>query len=190
MHTQIPKLFRGGLTICRWRSCATLAATAVVAAFALAVGSAGPVGSPASGPRFTAIQRQELAALTPAQRMAFDHVAVVAFSRGGAEAGTGTMPTPGQPILAAQSWSWGHTGTHLWVIMTYTDVHNGALAGMVADCLAMIKIARLPGLLNRLCGALAGTLTHYSNGYVPMNNHGVWAAIYWWPPGLVDGGRW
>jgi hypothetical protein len=80
------------------------------------------------------------------------------------------------------------------VILTYTDVHNGLLAAMGADCLAMLKVARVDFWpMTLACTSMVSLLAHLSNGYVPMNNHGVWAALYWgWPepPGYITGGRW
>lgn len=167
-------------------------ALAAIVAVVVAVTSAGTTSATTVGSNtvhFSAEQLNELADATTAQKEAVDHAIVTAFSRYG-EAGTGTMPVPGQPVLAARDWSWGHTSTHIWVIMTFTDVHDGLLNGMKADCLAMLALEKMKGPFGYLCGTFVGLLAHYSNGYRPESNAGVWAALYWLPPGKITGGTW
>ena len=138
---------------------------------------------------FSAAQVSELADATTVQKDAVDHAIVTAFSRYG-EAGTGTIPVPGRPVLAAEDWSWGTTSTHIWVIVTFTEVHDGLLRAMGGDCLAMLAVAKMKGPFGYLCTAFVGLLAHYSNGYRPESNAGVWAALYWYPPGKLTGGTW
>ncbi len=136
-------------------------------------------------PHFSRAQVQQLAHTTPGQRQAIDHALAASFSRH-AKAGTGPMPAPGQPSLTAKSWSWGITGSHVWIIMSFTDIHDGALAGINADCRAMFAVAKV-SQFSWLCGGLNQLLTHLSTGYRPESNHGVWAALYWWPPKIQYG---
>jgi hypothetical protein len=136
-------------------------------------------------PHFSGSQVQQLAHTTPGQRQAIDHALVASFSRY-AKAGTGPMPTPGHPSLTAKSWSWGITGSHVWIIMSFTDIHDGALAGINADCRAMFLVAKV-GQFSWLCSGLNQLLAHLSTGYRPESNHGVWAALYWWPPKIQYG---
>jgi len=138
-------------------------------------------------PHFSGAQVQQLGEATLAQREAVDQAIVTSFSRY-AEVGTGAMPTPGQPSLAAKTWSWGSTSTHIWIIMSFTDIHNGALLGITADCVAMFQVAKV-GRFAWLCTGLEQLLAHLSYGYTPESNHGVWTALYWWPP-KVQYGYW
>ena len=99
------------------------------------------------------------------------------------------MPTPGQPVLTAKSWVWGVTGTHVWFILSFTDIHNGALAGITGDCVAIFATVHATKFA-WICGGLEQLLAHLSYGYRPESNHGVWAALYWWPPGKLQHGYW
>jgi hypothetical protein len=99
------------------------------------------------------------------------------------------MPGPDQPTLAAESWAWGITGEHIWVIMSFTDVHNGLLAAITGDCEVMLAVAHATEF-DFMWGGIEQLLAHLSNGYRPESNHGVWAALYWWPPGEIQDGYW
>jgi hypothetical protein len=161
-----------------------LSVAAAIAAVAFIAMPARPTSN-STVPRFSGAQVQQLARATPAQRQAIDYALVASFSRY-AKAGAGPMPAPGQPSLTAKSWSWGITGTHVWIIMSFTDIHNGALAGITGDCIAMFQVAKVGGFA-WLCGGLEQLLAHLSYGYSPESNHGVWAALYWWPPKIQYG---
>jgi len=165
--------------------------SALAAAFAFVpTGSAPHTAAPglSETTQFSTAHVSEMAHATPAQRKAIDRAIVESFGRYG-QAGTGAMPAPGQPTLAAKAWSWGITGEHVWVIMSFTDVHNGLLAAITGDCIAMLAVAHATEF-DWLCGGLEQLLAHLSNGYRPESNHGVWAALYWWPPGEIQDGYW
>lgn len=81
-----------------------------------------------------------------------------------------------RPALAT-----GITGDHFWVIVSYADVANGAIAVAERAC-----EAKLPGWL---CSTAGDLLSSWASGWGWASNHGVWAAIYWLPP-HVTGGRW
>jgi hypothetical protein len=171
-----------------------LMAAAALVAVAFIVMPARPGIAPArsapnsTAPHFSPAQVRELAQATPAQRSAIDHALVTSFSRY-ARAGTGSMPAPGQVSLTAKAWSWGITGQHVWIIMSFTDIHNGLLGAITGDCIGMFQVAHATAFA-WLCGGLEQLLAHLSNGYRPESNHGVWAALYWWPPGEVQSGYW
>jgi hypothetical protein len=165
---------------------AALSVAAASAAVAFIVMPAQPAANSAV-PHFSGAQVQQLGGATLAQREAVDQAIVASFSRH-AEAGTGAMPAPGEPSLAAKSWTWGFSSTHVWIIMSFTDIHDGALVGITGDCVAMFQVAKV-GKFAWLCGGLEQLLAHLSYGYTPESNHGVWAALYWWPP-KVQYGYW
>lgn len=105
---------------------------------------------------------------------AFGGVAVVAPAGPGASgpvAGAGLRPN-----LAT-----GITGDHFWIIVSYADVVDGAIWAGVRACQT-----KLPSWL---CTEAGNLLSSWAAGWGSANNHGVWAAIYWWPP-HITGGRW
>jgi hypothetical protein len=75
----------------------------------------------------------------------------------------------------------GITGDHFWIIASYADIADGAIWAGVRACQT-----RLPAWL---CTEAGNLLTSWASGWGAANNHGVWAAIYWWPP-HITGGRW
>lgn len=96
-----------------------------------------------------------------------------------ATVGTGSSATPragAQPNLAT-----GITGDHFWIIASYADIADGAIWAGVRACQA-----KLPAWL---CTSAGNLLTSWAAGWGAANDHGVWAAIYWWPP-RITGGRW
>jgi hypothetical protein len=167
-----------------WLAGGMLTVTAALAAVAFLIIPARPTAS-SPVPHFSGAQVRQLAQATPAQRQAIDHALVASFSQF-AKAGTGSMPEPGQPTLTAKSWSWGVTGQHVWIIMSFTDIHNGLLTAITGDCVGMFAVAHASGYA-WLCGGLEQLLAHLSNGYRPESNHGVWVALYWWPPSVQYG---
>ncbi|CRK59284.1 hypothetical protein [Alloactinosynnema sp. L-07] len=78
-------------------------------------------------------------------------------------------------------WATGMAGDHFWITASYADVASGAISGAVWACKR-----RLPGWL---CDTAGRLLKEWAKGWGSASNHGVWAAVYWWPP-RVTGGRW
>jgi hypothetical protein len=76
----------------------------------------------------------------------------------------------------------GFNWDHFWVIASYADVASGAFAAATAACLT-----RLPWYI---CAPVGTLLTTWSRGWGWASNHGVWAAVYWWPFLYTTGGRW
>jgi len=74
-------------------------------------------------------------------------------------------------------------GDHFWVIASYLDVVDGAINVGEFAC-----EVRLPQF-GWLCSLAAQGLKTWARGWGSASNHGVWAAIYWWPPHW-SGGRW
>lgn len=110
---------------------------------------------------------------------------------GVATIGTGT-PTPsttthdGIRTVAFSStvlpeWAAGLAGDHFWITASYADVASGAIWAAVRACQT-----KLPGWL---CTSAGNLLSSWAQGWGWANDHGVWAAIYWWPP-HITGGRW
>jgi hypothetical protein len=130
--------------------------------------------------------RQETA--TPAQRARLVATLRDAFA-GVARVGTGTMPTrAGHGSSTASGTdspelSFGRTGDHFWIIASYADVADGALRSGVLAC-----AASAPEFAD-VCETAGELLSEWASGWGRASDHGVWAAIYWWPP-HVTGGRW
>lgn len=80
--------------------------------------------------------------------------------------------------------SYGITGDHFWIIASYADIADGAINVAVAVCRARVTPAAAP-----VCNAAGAVLKAWAAGWGTGNSHGVWAAIYWWPPHYT-GGRW
>jgi hypothetical protein len=81
-----------------------------------------------------------------------------------------------QPNLAT-----GVTGDHFWITASYADIVDGAIWAGVRACQT-----RVPAWL---CTQAGNLLVSWAAGWGAANDHGVWAAIYWWPP-HITGGRW
>jgi hypothetical protein len=79
-------------------------------------------------------------------------------------------------------WAAGLTGDHFWITASYADIASGAIWGAVAVCKQRVPTPWL-------CDTAGSLLTSWARGWGWANNHGVWAAVYWWPP-HVTGGRW
>ncbi|MFL6125412.1 hypothetical protein [Actinophytocola sp.] len=77
--------------------------------------------------------------------------------------------------------AWGITADHFWIIVSYADVVSGAIWAAVRACQT-----RLPGWL---CTNAGNLLVSWAQGWGSASDHGVWAAVYWWPP-HITGGRW
>ena len=79
--------------------------------------------------------------------------------------------------------SFGRTGNHFWIIASYADVADGAIWSGVIACAAYE-----PELAD-FCEEAGDILSDWAQGWGRAANHGVWAAVYWWPP-YITGGRW
>jgi hypothetical protein len=92
------------------------------------------------------------------------------------------VPTRGATLVSPDL-SYGITGDHFWVIASYLDIVDGAIDVGVAACRS-----RLPEVA-WVCNVAGSALKSWARGWGSASNHGVWAAIYWWPPHWT-GGRW
>ncbi|MEU4739141.1 hypothetical protein AB0G02_01595 [Actinosynnema sp. NPDC023658] len=128
--------------------------------------------------------------LTPAEQRQW--AGMVSTSEGRARVLTtlqesfGSAITIGVPGAAADgemrtNLATGITGDHFWIIVSYADVVNGAVAAGVAAC-----ATRLP---RPLCAAAGDLINKWAAGWGNATNHGIWAEVYWWPPN-VKVGRW
>lgn len=79
------------------------------------------------------------------------------------------------PVIA-----YGATWDHFWITASYADMARGAIWGAVAACKG-----RAPAWL---CTYAGNVLSSWASGWGAANNHGVWAALYYY--GRFDGGRW
>lgn len=125
----------------------------------------------------TPYQRGEIVAKMQAAFSGVGHVGAGSLSSVQSQAATAT-PTRDQKMVVAL----GITGDHFWVTASYGDMARGAIWGAVSICIGY-------GVPAWLCSAAGYILTTWSQGWGSANNHGVWAAVYWWPP-HVTGGRW
>jgi hypothetical protein len=102
----------------------------------------------------------------------------------------GVGPVPGQIKTVGYAtggnirpeWAAGLTGDHFWITASYADIASNAISGAVALCKTRVPTPWL-------CDAAGSLLREWARGWGWANNHGVWAAVYWWPP-HVTGGRW
>ena len=108
---------------------------------------------------------------------------------GVADVGFGSLPSSAQ-VNAAQTTpsatvnevvAYGVSGDHFWIIASYADISRGAIWGAVAVCDRYAP--------SWICSGAGNMLDSWAAGWGSANSHGVWAAIYWWPP-HVTGGRW
>ncbi|HEY5877312.1 MAG TPA: hypothetical protein VIU11_00280 [Nakamurella sp.] len=72
-------------------------------------------------------------------------------------------------------------GDHFWITASYADIARGAVPAAVAACAVRVPRA--------LCNTAGNVLESMAAGWGAGNSHGVWAAVYWWPP-RVTGGHW
>jgi len=125
--------------------------------------------------RDTATPAERAKVITSLQK-AFAGVARI--SVGAAPRPGGVLPRTISPALAS-----GVTSNHFWIIASYADMADGAIwAGVVACQIYEPEIGYL-------CRAAGTILAAWAQGWGRASNHGVWAAIYWWPP-HITGGRW
>lgn len=127
--------------------------------------------------------RWRQATATPRQRAEIiaqlnEAFAGVATVSAGAAPATGSTSSGArvQPVLAT-----GFTGDHFWITASYADIARGAVPAAVAACATRIPRA--------LCSAAGNWLSAAAAGWGAGNSHGLWAAVYWWPPRFT-GGRW
>jgi len=131
-----------------------------------------------------AVWRRETATAAGRERVlsalqsAFGSSAVVAARPGVSR----QVPSRGATLVSPDL-SYGVTSDHFWVIASYLDVVDGAINVGEFAC-----EVRLPQF-GWLCSLAAQGLKAWARGWGSASNHGVWAAIYWWPPHW-SGGRW
>lgn len=124
------------------------------------------------------------ATATPRQRaeiveqlnQAFAGVATVSSGDTAPVSGSTASGVRVQQVLAT-----GFTADHFWITASYADIARGSVPAAVAACAARIPRA--------LCSAAGNWLTAAAAGWGAGNSHGLWAAVYWWPPRFT-GGRW
>lgn len=121
----------------------------------------------------TAQQRVEVIAQLNA---AFAGVATVGYGGAPRAAGTTGSGARVEPVLAT-----GVSGDHFWITASYADIARGAVPAAVAACATRVPAA--------ICNAAGNWLRSAAAGWGAGNSHGLWAAVYWWPPRFT-GGRW
>lgn len=188
------------------------AALALGTVGALAVGAAAPAGAAAPrptrltvvpaarpvtvGPHLTEAQQRQWRAMTDTatERARVAKVMLDSFTRAGVtvsvavpdgiSAGTSgvTVPMAGRTARFAEpEWTAGVSWDHVWVVLSYQDIARGAIASATGFC-----ATKLPWWI---CSSMGATLYAFANGWGYAANHGLWAAIYWWPPHYTVG-RW
>jgi len=98
-----------------------------------------------------------------------------------ANVGTGPLATPGMPQLVL---SWGFSGAggeHFWIIASYADILSRALDNAVDDCVGALSAIIDPLAALAVCEGVDMAIDRLASGYRPLSNHGVWAAVYFWP---------
>jgi hypothetical protein len=136
----------------------------------------------------TTAQREQLHhyLALPRHRAELSSLVERSIKQAGIRAGTTSVDVPGHPSLDL---AYGITGEHVWVIASFNDVYDGAVAAMTSGCVALLGRYRLGGL-SWVCGWMAAVLSNWSAGHAWAANHGVWVAVYWWPWIYYQGGYW
>jgi hypothetical protein len=133
----------------------------------------------------TELARWRRETATPAERAKL----VAAFRKAFAGVAQVSTVAPDKASLVGQAkptisnLAMGRTGDHFWIIASYADVADGAIWGAVAACGAYA-----PEFFE-VCDLAGDVMSEWAQGWGRASNHGVWTAIYWWPP-HVTGGRW
>jgi hypothetical protein len=91
--------------------------------------------------------------------------------------------TQASPHGISPDLAFGKTSNHFWIIASYADVADGAIWSGVIACGVY-----QPDLFD-FCEEAGDILSDWAQGWGRASNHGVWAAVYWWPPYII-GGRW
>jgi hypothetical protein len=177
-------------------------ASACAAAVAIALvltSTAGPAAGTARVPHSRVLPHDTSIQITRAEREQLRHYLAVpshraeissllarSFKDAGLNTGTSSMAVPGRTSLDV---AYGITGQHVWAIVSFADVYDGAVAAMTSGCVALMDRYDLGGL-SWVCGWMAAVLSRWSAGHAWAANHGVWIAVYWWPFIYDQGGYW
>ncbi|MBM7773976.1 hypothetical protein JOD54_004180 [Actinokineospora baliensis] len=132
-----------------------------------------------AAPRLSQAERRQWAEMVATPEGRGSVLKALQESFGGAVTIGVPASTPGGGV--STNLATGITGDHFWIIASYADVVNGAVAGGVAAC-----SLRVPRPLCVLAGDL---ISRWAAGWGNTSNHGIWAEVYWWPPN-VKVGRW
>lgn len=162
-----------------------------------AFGRAASAASPARVPRLTQAEVRQLQHLTPAEAAKINQELAKAFGKLGIRAGIGRAgaAVPGQTALASYAWSGGVRWDHVWLTASYADLAAAARSGnkyATAFELAAPACAVIDGVGAVICAEVAAGVAALASraSFVPVSNHGVWAAYYWFPYRYVTGGYW
>jgi len=128
--------------------------------------------------------RQYLA--VPAHRAEFNSLLERSFEQAGIRTGTSSFEVPGRVSLDL---AYGVTGYHVWAILSFADVYDGAVSAMIAGCTALLYRYHL-NWFAWVCGWMGTELASWSAGRAWAANHGVWLAVYWYPWIYYQGGYW
>lgn len=184
LRARTARLAGAGLVVAM--SAVVLSSTASAATVPAHRASMAPVSTTSEfGPNYIRLSKTELAewrqqTATTAGRKRLEADFQRAFA-GVATVGFGSRDRTGGalgPDLAV-----GVTGNHFWIIASYADIADGAIWSGVAACAAYAPE------FAEVCSTAGELLVEWASGWGRASNHGVWAAIYWWPP-HVSGGRW
>jgi hypothetical protein len=122
----------------------------------------------------------------PRHRTQLSSLVAHSFKQAGITTGTSGVEVPNHTSLDL---AYGITGQHVWAIVSFADVYDGAVAAFTAGC-AGLMIRNGLGRLSWLCAWMGEEIDKWSAGRAWAANHGVWVAVYWWPWIYYQWGFW
>jgi hypothetical protein len=169
--------------------------TVAAAAVAITVVLAGAPGHAATAPeqKATAVSATAAPKLSPAELASIHKLVSTKQGRekfyqafqnsfgNAANVGAGPLATPGTTRLVL---SWGFSGAggeHFWIIASYADILSKALDRAVPYCIGALSGLIDPIAAAVVCKGVDVAIDRLASGYGRLSNHGVWAAVYFWP---------
>lgn len=112
-----------------------------------------------------------------------------------AEVGTGPLPSVVIGGRLTPNFTYGAQWSHFWIVMSFADFARGDLYIGTIACETALTLAlaesgpAAPAIAGVVCGAMAGFLGKLGNGHPILENHGIYANVWFFPP-HVTGGVW
>jgi hypothetical protein len=146
------------------------------------------VAPQADSVQVTSAEREELHQYmaVPGHRTQLSSLVARSFKQAGITTGTSGVEVPNHTSLDL---AYGITGQHVWAIVSFADVYDGAVAAFTAGCTGLMIRYGL-GKLSWLCTWMGEEIDKWSAGRAWSANHGVWVAVYWWPWIYYQWGFW
>jgi hypothetical protein len=173
--------------------CAAVMAITLVVTSATGHATPRPATRPNRAPHLTFVhvttaERDQLRhyLVVPKHRAEFSSLIERSFKQAGIKTGTNSIAVPGRTSLDV---AYGVTGYHVWAIVSFADVYDGAVSAMTTGCTALLYKYDLKWF-TWVCGWMGTELSKWSAGRAWAANHGVWVAVYWLPYIYYQMGYW